>query len=613
MFASVTLFASGSLAQQITVQSGDTLIKLAAQHNTKVEDIVSINNLEDLRLRIGDRLYMSPPYEEVRVNRGDTLTTISARYGVTVQALLETNNLTSTHITAGDALRIPLKEEVLENEDKAKQENVKQSTVSQSVDVKSEVLAEAEQTTNVLEERLTKRLQSGREYVIVQPGDTLTRITKDFSISIQDIMAFNNLSSTRLDVGDVIYVSAPPPPPEELHTITVKIGDTLSDLAARYDTTPQALMRANTLATPFIRTGQVLVLPNDALTTPLVDVASAETQFYTVQSGDALYKIALRFGIPQERLIALNNLEGTTIYAGQELKLAGQGEELKPLLVTVDRGDTLAIIAREYDVSVREVVSANNLNPENILHVGQELIIPERYVTNQSNLQLDQGASEVRYINVGRGDTLWELAKHHSTSVESIVADNRLSSYHIKEGQTLRITPDSDLPPVARPKFGPQTSSPDSSTSLSFEDSNLDLSDLGSDLEERTSKLIWPLDGPITSRFGYRHLVISGRSYNIHTGLDIDGETGDPILAAGSGKVIFSGWRSGYGYLVVIESLPYHYYYAHASKLTVSEGDNVSQGDIIAKVGATGAATGSHLHFEIRVDDKPQNPLDYLE
>jgi murein DD-endopeptidase MepM/ murein hydrolase activator NlpD len=117
---------------------------------------------------------------------------------------------------------------------------------------------------------------------------------------------------------------------------------------------------------------------------------------------------------------------------------------------------------------------------------------------------------------------------------------------------------------------------------------------------------IWPLRGVITSGFGMRW----GR---MHQGLDIDGETGDPILAAKSGTVSMSGVAGGYGNMVVVDhgggvaSL-----YGHASQLFVTEGQNVAQGQVIAAVGSTGFSTGSHLHFEIRVNGTPQNPLPYL-
>lgn len=118
--------------------------------------------------------------------------------------------------------------------------------------------------------------------------------------------------------------------------------------------------------------------------------------------------------------------------------------------------------------------------------------------------------------------------------------------------------------------------------------------------------LIEPVSGTITSRFGSRR---SGT----HTGLDIATSRGTPIKAAASGTVIYAGWKGSYGYLVVIQhSDTVKTYYAHCSKLYVSDGEQVSQGETIATVGSTGNSTGPHLHLEIRVNDAPRNPQTYL-
>jgi murein DD-endopeptidase MepM/ murein hydrolase activator NlpD len=117
----------------------------------------------------------------------------------------------------------------------------------------------------------------------------------------------------------------------------------------------------------------------------------------------------------------------------------------------------------------------------------------------------------------------------------------------------------------------------------------------------------WPLNGPITSGFGPRW----GR---MHSGIDIDGVTGDSIRASKGGRVVGASYdSSGYGYHVVINhGGGFASLYAHASRLYVSAGENVSQGETIAAVGNTGASTGDHLHFEIRVNGSPQDPLVYL-
>ena len=120
---------------------------------------------------------------------------------------------------------------------------------------------------------------------------------------------------------------------------------------------------------------------------------------------------------------------------------------------------------------------------------------------------------------------------------------------------------------------------------------------------------VWPLEGLITSYFGPRNLL--GMTY--HYGLDIDGVTGDPITAAVAGVVTYSGWLGGYGYVVVIEADGAEYFYGHASELLAYLGQEVSAGDIIARVGSTGRSTGSHLHFEIRMDGQAVDPLPYLE
>jgi murein DD-endopeptidase MepM/ murein hydrolase activator NlpD len=119
--------------------------------------------------------------------------------------------------------------------------------------------------------------------------------------------------------------------------------------------------------------------------------------------------------------------------------------------------------------------------------------------------------------------------------------------------------------------------------------------------------LYMPLSGPITSPFGPRSPVVGGSSY--HWGLDIDGETGDSITASYEGVVTFAGWHATYGYTVVIQNGNVDFLYGHCSQLFVSPGERVATGQVIAFVGSTGVSTGSHLHFEIRIEGKPIDPL----
>ena len=123
--------------------------------------------------------------------------------------------------------------------------------------------------------------------------------------------------------------------------------------------------------------------------------------------------------------------------------------------------------------------------------------------------------------------------------------------------------------------------------------------------------IIWPIKGVITSRFGNRtptEIVTAN-----HKGLDIAGNMGDNIVSAMDGTVVQYSEEGDYGKHLRIQSGEVLTLYAHCSELLVQEGSTVKQGDVIAKVGATGRATGPHLHFEIRRDDRFINPELILE
>ena len=120
------------------------------------------------------------------------------------------------------------------------------------------------------------------------------------------------------------------------------------------------------------------------------------------------------------------------------------------------------------------------------------------------------------------------------------------------------------------------------------------------------SGLIWPCSGPVTSGFGWRW----GR---MHEGIDIAVPTGTPIVAAASGTIIYAGWMGGYGNLVVVDhGGGLATAYGHNSSLAVGPGQAVAQGQIISYAGSTGNSTGPHLHFEVRVNGSPADPLGYL-
>lgn len=360
-------------------------------------------------------------------------------------------------------------------------------------------------------------------------------------------------------------------------TITVQPGDSLWAIAQREGTDVATIRSMNDLATDAIRPGQVLTVPGE-------DEALPAPTTVTVRAGDTLYDIALANGVSVSDLIAFNDLDGTLIHPGQELKLLAGDSVPGPLVVKVNVGDSLWVLARRYDSTVAAIAAANGITESAILRVGDQLTIPGQY----AGLDTDVGGPLPMTVVVGKGDTLWSLARRYNSSVAALKSANSLRGDALVVGQELRILPGADIAATVAKVEAPAVKP------LVAE-----------------GAMLWPIVGTITSRFGYRQLRVNGS--NFHTGLDIDGDTGDPIRAAVPGTVTFAGWHGGYGNLVIVTNGNTEYYYGHASKLEVAEGIAVAAGDVIALVGSTGNSTGPHLHFEMRVDGEMVDPLPYLE
>lgn len=359
-------------------------------------------------------------------------------------------------------------------------------------------------------------------------------------------------------------------------TITVQQGESLWGIAKKHGTDVETLRQLNNLTSDLLRVGQQLRLPGG-------EDGEGAPATVTVRPGDTLYEISLRHGVSVASLIAYNDLDGTMIHPGQELVLSPGETPPEPLEVVLGVGDSLWVLSRRYETSIDEIAAANNISRDATLRVGDRLVIPGRYAASD----VDVGGPTPVEVVVGANDTLWGIAVRYDSNVSAIMSANNLTSDRLHVGQRLRIVPGAEVNATRAAAPTPILS------------------------DAAGAPMVWPLDGIITSRFGYRQLRVSGS--NFHTGLDIDGNTGDPIVAAVAGTVTYSGWRGGYGYLVVITNGNTDYYYAHASQLLVEEGAQVQVGQLIARVGSTGNSTGPHLHFEVRVDGEPVDPLPILE
>ncbi len=262
----------------------------------------------------------------------------------------------------------------------------------------------------------------------------------------------------------------------------------------------------------------------------------------------------------------------------------------------IRRGDNLWRIADRFDVSHRLIIQYNDFSNPDHLKPGRYIMVPNR-----------QGV----YHRIRRGDNLGTIALRYRGEVKTIRAQNNIRGSKIYSGQKLFI-PDGRNPyrQIAKNKKGALKSR----KGISKRTLAKTVTKPGHKPREKSSRVAfyWPIRGKITSGFGRRLDPIS-RQRRFHCGIDISANVGTPVRASAPGNVIFSGWKGGYGKVVIIRHHGgYITVYAHNSKNMVQKGTPVKKGSLIARSGMTGAVTGAHLHFEIRKYVTPLNPLRLL-
>lgn len=212
---------------------------------------------------------------------------------------------------------------------------------------------------------------------------------------------------------------------------------------------------------------------------------------------------------------------------------------------------------------------------------------------------------------VRHGDTLYSVGKRFGVDYKLLARRNRISyPYTIYVGQHLYLAqtaPQSQYMPLPKSASGTTTKPTGGKGGGSSSAKQVSRASSPPAASSSAVRLRWPASGTITSRFGRR-------GSRMHDGIDIGAKEGAPIYAAASGEVVYADQRlSGYGKMIIIRHAGDMFTaYAHNQRNLVYKGMKVNAGDLIARVGSTGRASGPHLHFEVRRGSTPVDPLAYL-
>lgn len=391
-----------------TVQAGDSLSALANRFKVDVAQIAEWNQMSPrANLMAGASLYLygvTMPAEKptsYRVQAGDTLTGVASRFGLTNQQLASYNDLSPTsNLLAGATLSLV--------------EPAKRASTSASVPSRA-APATAQPTAT--------------QTYTVKRGDTLIGIAAAHEVDVQALAQLNNLSANHLvQLGQRLRVPEVAPKTTDY---TVQRGDSLIQLAARHAISVEELAALNsTSASRMLQVGERLIVPTGATVVvredqverePVPNTAqevrrstetptSTRTTNYTVRRGDTLIGIATANQISVEALAALNNLRpNTMVQLGQQLRIPDNSPQVAEY--RVKSGDTLGRLASRYDISLAELAAMNNMPTTRMLQVGERLTVPAtgeaptRTQRQAAEDNRDTQATDVRQSRNGRGNS----------------------------------------------------------------------------------------------------------------------------------------------------------------------------------------------------------------
>ncbi len=331
---------------------------------------------------------------------------------------------------------------------------------------------------------------------------------------------------------------------------------------------------------------------------PVVCVASVDTANQILSD----LKVRLSNCNENEKIVKVAFAEKveveTAVVSAREVMEPAEAQKLletgdtTPIEYTVKQGDSLWLIARKHDTRVANIMALNNLKSEK-LQLNQKLLISSSNPLITVESVIEGKKTEV----IPYTTRITTSSSVSSTQVKQAGRNGEKEITYTQVRKNGRVVENKILAEVItkEPVDRIVVTGPRSSYTMTASRGGSHIGGLS-----------WPASGKITSSYGSR----SGS----HTGIDIDGRTGDPVRAAASGTVTFAGRQGTYGLMVAIDhGNGLITRYAHCSSILVKVGQKVSRGEVIARVGSTGKSTGSHLHFEVISGGSFQNPLRYLD
>ncbi len=444
-----SLFAQKKRAIKHTVRSGESLSVLARRYSVTSNELKSFNHLKSNSLRIGQVLSIPPNYQvaaneptsqqnaaPVRrkaqthvVKRGESLSVIAAKYQQSTKTLAEYNQLRSTTLAIGQKINIP-------------------GDVQLSVASTTAVNAPKPMTQRVLQKDQLHQ---------VKRGESLSVIASQYDKSIAQLMSYNKLQRSSLQVGQKIKipgvyievaatatpsVQAPIVNTPEIHK--VQRGESLSVIASQYNKSIAEIKDYNDLKTTTLFVGQQLKLSEQQK--PVLVVVERKksqqnnkvikAQTHKVKRGESLSAIAQKYASTTAQLKQYNNLKSTSLLIGQKIKIPGNQQQItqrSELIYRVKSGDSLSVIASQYDMSTKALKDYNQLRSSS-LRVGQKIKVPGTMATAAVKKVVVPTQHKV-----SSGESLSVIAEKYDRTSKQFEVYNNLSSSRLLVGQVLKI------------------------------------------------------------------------------------------------------------------------------------------------------------------------------